>query len=620
MNNQFPNRRTSPHGPRSSLARRATLAVSLTPLVPTLAFATPEAIHSLATGLPNTTATEVVALAESHVGTPLAAPFEDAWWHLVFYRWCQLDRPAAGTFAQEHPRYLRPLLLATFAQDEAQASAFAGSLGEEAANLFAMITNNATNPGAASLSPDEFASAVDGALGEHSSKNDRLNALNGILRPLTKADPAGTLTQIESLPVTPDERYALMVTFMRTLSQCPPEAVFQLYDRLPGGAARADLGTKKAHEWARTDPGAAMAWAESLPPGHERDAAMTAAAAGRMDENPLALFDFLDAHDWRVDFKNDVQGTATRAESGGGGSGHSYNTASMVNAMPQALRGLVSDGRPHDALARLAQVPDTDRRRRLLDTTLEAWIKNDSTAATEWMLAVPDELRIGSQKIADGLDRMAIDGNSARVTEMLGTITDTGVLGSVARDFAKLVAERDRSAIGSILTPLMKTTSAETRGALQSPIADGLAEADPSLGAEFLLTVAPDATADSSDWSLLISRWADIDPGEATQFFAAHPDVIRLPEFENLASQWARTSPEAASSWIGGMPAGAQKDSAIGALVGRLTQDGANARDLETALLWADEIADPVRSEVATRDILEKWREIDPASAPQPAR
>ncbi|CAN5493747.1 hypothetical protein BH23VER1_BH23VER1_24060 [soil metagenome] len=72
-------------------------------LAPALATASPEAIEALALDLPERSAAEVAAMAESHLAERLDPRYEPFWWHLVFHRWHEVDQPAAEAFAAQHP-------------------------------------------------------------------------------------------------------------------------------------------------------------------------------------------------------------------------------------------------------------------------------------------------------------------------------------------------------------------------------------------------------------------------------------------------------------------------------------------------------------------------------------
>ncbi|CAN5379524.1 hypothetical protein BH23VER1_BH23VER1_19880 [soil metagenome] len=589
-------------------------------LAPTVAFARPAAIESLIGDLPNTTPAEVAAMAEARLDAPQSVPFEDAWWHLVFYRWCEVDRPAAGAFAMRHDALLRPLLLSSIAQDASGAAAFADSLGEGAADLFANLkTGESLSTVEVTVAPGVLGSELEAIFNDPATESTRPTTLRELLAPLAKADPAATLEQIRAIPLHPDDQRLLMDTFMKTLGEAEPSAVARIFDELPMGVERAMLSSGRAQAWASKDPEAAMAWAKSLSPGPGRDAAMIGAASGREAEDPLAILAFLDEHGWRMDFHSSALGESTNSgSSGGGGSGNRYNHASMVNVLPRALRHLVAEGRATDALARVAQVPDRKLRDDMFRNTIETWIKQDGAAATGWLTSVPSDLLSDYRLIADGLDSVAATGDSAKVTELMDAVGDAETRRRVAQNFAKNLAGRDPGAIGGILGTWAQSLPDEERPKIQLSVANGLTDVDPAAGAAFLVASDPEATSSRSGWSRIARGWGRHDPEAATRFFAAHEASIPSAAFGTLTTAWVSRSPEASSAWVAGLSPGAPKDAAVESLVNHLSRGSSDSADFEAALVWSAEISDPSRSQTVADAVLKKWLETNPASAPAP--
>ncbi|CAN5224385.1 hypothetical protein BH23VER1_BH23VER1_04830 [soil metagenome] len=582
--------------------RRACFWVSLA-LAPLTASATPEAIRSHAARLPEVAAPAIAALAESHRDAPLATAYEDAWWYLTFYRWCELDRAAAGAFAQscEDAQILRALLVAAHDLDPESSRIFAGSLGEDSRSMYANLFDPAkgeddANPAedvepVVPLSDDEIMSGVADAF-EKRSDEDRISALNSMLRPLVEADPDGTLHQIEALDTNPEQRRLLLEAVTGLLRRGDPAVFARLFDRLPTGQTRSQAAADAAIRWAKDDPVGAQAWADRLPAGPERDAALAATAAGRAENEPLAVLDLLDEHGWRMDFRTASQfrRTFTPGNFGGGSSG-GWGAGSMQYAIRDALAHLVTEGKPQDAMARIAQIHDGDARQWVMGETVKAWVEEDAYAAIEWLAGAPEERALRGWFV-QGLNKIASDGSPSAAAELVGQISDANIRNDVVRD---IVRKGSGPAGGDLTSALLSWAGSlpdSTRSATEMAIVQGLTNSDPAAAASLLTSLSP---ADSPDnaWSNLGRTWAGDDAAAAGAYFREHAGQIPGSAFAQLTSEWVGSAPEAASTWVAGLHPGPHRDAAVAALVDHLSRGQDAGADFEAAVLWAGEIADP---------------------------
>ncbi|CAN5494267.1 hypothetical protein BH23VER1_BH23VER1_24100 [soil metagenome] len=553
-------------------------------LIPTAALASPDAIRELSERLPESLGGAVAALAESHVAAPLAHRFEGAWWHLVFYRWYEIDRAAAGAFAMAHveqrPELLDTLLRAAHERDPGGIDAFAESLGARAVMLLANI--RASDHGGGPAGDSALGERVAAILSGSESGGDAFWRLRHLLKESGVAGPGRTLDQIERLDLGEPERKALMSAFIAVLKEADPATVAGIFDRLPEGQDRADLAKDLAHQWATTDPAAATAWARSLTKGPVRDTALAAVAQGQDD--PLAILDLLESRGWEMDLAASVLSSRTVAPGGNMGTSGAATDIAPGTALRDALAHLVAEGRPGDAIEILGRIPDPRIRHWMLRSTVKKWIQSDPEAAGEFLLGLPETATFSSREpaelISTTLGELASRDELPTAIQLLDRLETTELRKLVIDLFVRSVAPDRRADVTSAILTWT----------------DGLA-AEPKA----------DATG------VLLANLVRIDPAAATEIVRRRPG-LGPAAYSRLTSSWYNKAPEAASQWVADLPPGAQRDAAIQSIISHVS--GGPGADFPTALTWAGEISDPELAGRAIKMVTRNWRRADPDNAP----
>ena len=80
--------------------------------------------------------------------------------------------------------------------------------------------------------------------------------------------------------------------------------------------------------------------------------------------------------------------------------------------------------------------------------------------------------------------------------------------------------------------------------------------------------------------------------------------------FSNLAGNWARMAPEAATRWVSSLPANSTRDRAAQSLINNLMQ-----HDMPSAVDRLDLINEPRQRRNAEQQIAHNWLQTDPATA-----
>lgn len=101
-------------------------------------------------------------------------------------------------------------------------------------------------------------------------------------------------------------------------------------------------------------------------------------------------------------------------------------------------------------------------------------------------------------------------------------------------------------------------------------------------------------------------RWFGDPVSAAGRVSKIQSNDLRQDAYESLASNWCRTSPSLAASWVGSLPHGQERDSAIVGLVGRLALS-----DAEAAGKWVGEIEDMEMRKSAEGQVAEIEKEAE---------
>ncbi|CAN5247855.1 hypothetical protein BH23VER1_BH23VER1_09340 [soil metagenome] len=569
-------------------------------LVPTLAGASPDVITELAGSLPRRSAAEVAVLARQHLDAPLTEPaLERAWWHLALYRWRALDPDAAAAFVDQH--------------DHLQGYPVPSN-GTPAPEGGTPEVDKADAP---LRTDDESVRAmIDKVLADHSDRGRRINNLRKALDDVIVSDPAAALAQADRLAADPAERNLLWGAIAQHLRTGDPLVAVRHLDQIPAGKNRTDVAVAAAQSWAEEDPGAALAWAGSLPAGPLRDAALAAATSGLAASQPLAVFDLLERNLWRMDYQNSgadqhtaIPGKWGRREQARGGKG------SMKAALSAALTHLVAAGNPAEAMARLASIPDALLRRDLVDVTVKAWLESDPVAAAQWLADAPSGLAGDDTLVAKQLTGLSTSGRMAEVTTLFDSIDNLKTMRDAVRGVA---AEATKSNADAVIAPLVDwaaTLLPDRRLHAEWSIFVGLTKSNPMAAAE-LINRFDFGNRDRRAWGIAAEAFYRRDPAEAAAYLQQNADSFPELAFSEFTSEWVGWDSHAASQWLVGLPPGSRRDAAIGALVDRLVTD--RTTDFESALAWAEEIADSPGRRQSVARVLAAWREADPATAPKP--
>lgn len=392
----------------------------------------------------------------------------------------------------------------------------------------------------------------------------------------------------------------------------------------------ANLFARTAKLRAQQDPAAALAWAQSLKSGARQSTAIKHALEAMAQRDPAAA-----AEAW----KSLPKGEAAREAFG-----------KIESALPkdQAIAWMKSLDQSQMVRTALAKrLPDGPEREALL-ATLPPGASDTISAGTKLFQAIrngPSPQAFAALAEAAGKGANA-DENIAGVLfkqDPAGTLAalsalpegqfKSGAVTHIGEWLADLPESEAMQRFAGMPPGMFKDKAAEN-------LALRLNNKSPQEALAFLQQQSPEAR--SQALPEVMQKWFSQDPAaartqweslpepdrraasaELSQQFANSPTpekmalLTTLPEvppevYKDATANWVARAPEQASAWVNALPAGAQRDAAVGSMVSTLTL---RDWDPERAVVWAGTIGDEAQRLASLRTSLELWSLRDPAAA-----
>jgi hypothetical protein len=403
-----------------------------------------------------------------------------------------------------------------------------------------------------------------------------------IMDDLAEIDPAGVLALAKEAPEGLVRQRAMKAALSR-LADNEPEKFRSEYEALPPGKLRNTLTYQYAELMAKDDPEAAVKWAKARPAGEGRFEALFAAGS--------AVFASGDAN----------RATRLALEAWQSCPGD-YSARSQFSGYWPAFEA------PNDDLLSLTppkSFPVTTEPGGIssplefLKTTFKAWNEKEPDAVGEWFKTVRDvDLRseLAAVFVRDPQkDLQLIPSSDARFNAALEEATKTSTAGGAIP--ATNVDENIRTRVPPAMQHAALLAAVEKLG-----MPGTVWETFPVEDRRFLSGAA-------------IMSKASNDPQAALDFFnQMEPGERSLEAWHEAGNAFIKIDPEAASQWMAALPAGAERDAAVTALVESLTSGPQDGRDGGAAVAWALSMSGNVEREQWSQVAFKAWEREAPAS------
>jgi hypothetical protein len=341
-----------------------------------------------------------------------------------------------------------------------------------------------------------------------------------------------------------------------------PRKVLELAGELSGDAGRT-ARSFALQNYASTDPLAALARVEQLPPGGERDQLMGVVAAGyaRVDpEGALAWAQSLQPPPANVLFavlsslaRTDPDRALDIALSMPASRGPSFGPPPTL-IVAQLLTNTAD---PEKIANRVLTVPDRLLREQTLSAMASSWSTKDPAAALRWLVenrerVPPSSLLQAAQQLAASDPTAAASYSSQVPNDLRGAW-----LASVAAGYAQ------NDAKGAMSWVAQYQGQPGYEGAVAA-IVQRAADYEPATAARLLETMNIASPEYFGAVSSIAYRWGRQSPRDAAQWAAGlNDDAPRRNALSAVLAQWSSSDPAAARAWVLGMPNGNARDAAL---------------------------------------------------------
>ena len=492
--------------------------------------------------------------------------------------WAAKDPSPALAFALLEPKKYLPQMIEVVArQDIDRAFGLVDEFPDIPSLATAVLTQLAKSDPEAALARAE---SMDGG----ASGTDMLGP---ILREWAQQAPEAALAYLDDLDVTETKRGSLQRSIVSAMiEKHPGEAERALANRFPPGKDRFNMFKVLASRKARDSPEGAFAWAEALPPGPERHAAIAITIKAVTESVPARVIELLDRIGWEHALPNAADGSQLREFGGGGGGSYSHN-GSLIDTVRDSLKAMAKTD-PVRALKYAARLPATSGgwheppRDDAVEEIGRQWIVDDPSGYLSWLSSsgfaeLPKQLdvEIGSLPI-DKVERLAEEDFPQ-------------LSGELRRKMARALAHRLLESNPGRALELIGELDESARESESVSLVQSMAENVPERGMAYFDRVATKSKPQVA--ATLLRSLAEQDFQQARQWFFSKPDAaLGGAGYRAMTQVWFQNDPREASEWVAALPPGDNRDRSVAALADLLASD--RQPDFDAAIQWAEAIDD----------------------------
>lgn len=377
----------------------------------------------------------------------------------------------------------------------------------------------------------------------------------------------------------------------------------------PLGPARQAALPFLLNAYARGNPDAAMALAQTLPEGQEKTSVINALVASISSRDP-ALALSLAGTIPNASLRNAAMSSAVGAWASKdfpAALGYAVATedptlrADILRTMASHASG--NQGALFDAV--LEHMPSGSNFQRAVAGLFSSWARENPTQAAQALSQIPSGYvqTLATSQVVTAWAESTTDKN--QVLEWTRTLPE----GEAKRAALRKVFESwSQSAPTQALQALSSLPAAERSQALES-IARGWSRTAPQEVLKWATQLGnPEERA--SAIAPAIAEWTTFAPEKAAQYVSSLPASEQGAAMRALVSRWASKDTGSAAAWLARQPVSAERDAAVEGITRQIA-----AEDPETALGWTASISDTTRRNRSTERLVRDWMRHDPVSA-----
>ncbi len=260
---------------------------------------------------------------------------------------------------------------------------------------------------------------------------------------------------------------------------------------------------------------------------------------------------------------------------------------------------------PQEAIEYLSLIEDPNTRDAVAQTTLSSWVRADSDAAVDWLLAQDRET---AGQYLNGSARSFLRTSVDAAVRLLPLVDDRKQQNWRYEIARAMTTERTASEAMSFIRQFEGEPG---YGNLQTAVIAGIAEND-ILTARQMADQLPNGDDKDNAYAQLVGARAASHPREAVAWLGLiNDEAAKGRAAAGAASQWYRSDPAGAQQWVRNLPLGSMRDDAIAGLVNQWRDFGVEQEELISSMT-----DDGKRNQARVRQIYRVMQR-DPARARQ---
>ncbi len=404
-------------------------------------------------------------------------------------------------------------------------------------------------------------------------------------------NPAGAVNLLEARPSLGQSRlYAAM--FGRWAERDLEGAIGRI-PSLGDAVAQREACKAVAATLAKHDPAAAIRWASSIADKYHRNEALSEVVRFSLKRDPAQAAEAFALMEDSSRKGMHVESVTEHLVEEDPAAAVEWVREKLQGAMQDMALGVVvsalAETDRQTAIAVLEEIPRGESRSGAVAALSRTWTATDPDATLAWVEALHGEDRAAAEQ---AFVRTLVSNDPRAAANYAGNLPESSISAMLLREAARAWAAISPEESVAWAEFLSGSAGRETlKEALR-----GWGYENPRSAADYISGMESTAARDSLAEGILDSyiRWSPAEVALWVEETLVDPGT-RIPAYRSVASRWLETDPVAANEWMGGLPAGAERDAAVEALLLRI-----EASDPGAAAGWVESLFDPQKREAWT--------------------
>ncbi len=360
-------------------------------------------------------------------------------------------------------------------------------------------------------------------------------------------------------------------------SQSDPESALRIALAQPSNEQSRRQAQAALQQLASQDPDKALKYLDQFPDQSTRRNVMLAVASGLAQKSPERAIAWVRENDKSGDQMilmavvnqiAHIDPLLALAEA------QNMQNGQMRDQLIGSVVAVLAQSDPAQAVQTIELISDPQSRQTAISTIAASWAQTDFDGAVEWISSLDkNERHRALQQVGQNLVHRDID-RAIRLLDRYPSDVGESLKLQIAQNLAR---QRSVDAAQSFVA---RFRGAPDYSRLQAAVASSVASTDPSRAMRMAREIE-DGRARDQLYATIVGQQAARDPQQALLWLESiSSEKSRAQAVGHIARVWYSQNPAAADAWIQGLPRGAERDSAIVAIVSMRPESVAGTQQL----------------------------------------